>query len=105
MRESATAVASARSGMPSCGIASAAPAAKAKPEAEWPEGNDVDVGIFVCRASATRTRPRSGLGRLPRSFIGTLTTNEFMPTAARPVTAARRPLGPPTAKSTAAIPA
>ena len=85
-------------------MASATPAAKAKPEAEWPEGNEVDVGILTCRASSKRTTPRSGRGRLPANFIGTLTTNELRPTAAMPVTAARRPFLPPTANSSAAIP-
>ena len=89
--------------MPSAGIASATPAANAKPEAEWPDGNEVDVGIFTCRASSKRTTPRSGRGRWPANFIGMLTTNELSPTAAMPVTAARRPFLPPTAKSSAEI--
>ncbi len=38
------------------------------------------------------------------NFIGMLTTNELRPTAAMPVTAARRPFAPPTANSSAAIP-
>ena len=42
-------MASPRSGTPSAGSASATPAAKAKPDAEWPDGNDVDVDRR-CRA-------------------------------------------------------
>jgi len=46
--------------------------------------------------------PRSGRNRPPRYFIGWFTTNEAAPIAATPVSAARRPVGPP---NTASAPA
>ncbi len=67
-----------------------------------PEGNEVDVGIATQRSSGTWCPARSGRARLPSSFIGWFTTSEAAPIAATPVTAARRPAGPPNAASAAA---
>ena len=64
--------------------------AKASADAEWPEGNDVEVGIGTQRASGTSCPSRSGRARLPASFIGWFTTSEAAPIAATPVSG-----GPP----------
>ena len=93
-----------RNGAPSTGIEPATAPANANADAEWPDGNDVEVGIGTWRSSGTPAASRSGRSRLLASFIGRFTTAELMPTATSPVAAALRPRGPPSANSGAAAP-
>ena len=102
-REYATAAASARSGTARTGSSPATAPANANAEAEWPDGNDVLVGIVTQRSSGTPALSRSGRPRLLAVFMGMFTRAEFRPIAATPVRAARRPLLPPTTKIPAAI--
>ena len=66
--------------------------ANAKALAAWPDGNDVDRGIRICRASGTC----SGSGRLrpPIGLSTAFTSADVAATDARPAPAARRPDGP-----------
>ena len=78
------------------------PVAKAKAAAECPEGNEVETGILVCRASGTCSATRSGRRRPPSGFIPRFTTVAVTPTETRPLAAARRPRRPPKAARIAA---
>ena len=60
------------------------------------------VGIVTQRDSGTPAVSRSGLVRRLANFIGRFTIAEFAAIAATPVSAARRPVLPPTAKIPAA---
>ena len=91
-------------GAPTTGIDPPTAPANANADAEWPDGNEVEVGIGTRRASGTPAASRSGRSRLLASFIGRFTTAELIPTAMSPVAAALRPVGPPSANSAAAAP-
>jgi hypothetical protein len=57
--------------------------------------NDVDEGMVTHRCCGTPSPFRSGRQRSPIIFMGWFTTGDVAPTAASPVSAARRPCGPP----------
>ncbi len=96
--------ASPRSGTAIPGIVAATAPANANPAAECPDGKDVDVGIGTQRCSGTPAVSRSGRARPLANFIGRFTTAELMPMAATPVSAARRPLRPPSTNNAPAAP-
>ena len=102
-REYATAAASARSGNASHGTSRPTAVAKANPDAECPEGNDVDDGMATCRSCTTRAPARSGRLREASDFTPRLTNAEDTPTAATPAAAARLPRRPPNSASAAAM--
>src|SRR4051812_46432514 len=97
-------MANARKGGPSTGIEPATAPANANADAEWPDGNDVEVGIGGGRPSGPPADSRSGRARRLANFIGRFTTAELRPTATSPVVAALRPLFPPNTNSGAATP-
>ncbi len=80
--------------MASHGLSRLIAVAKAKAEAEWPEGNDVDDGMVTCRTLGTPAPARSGRCRADTDFTPRLTTAEVTPIASTPLAAARRPAGP-----------
>jgi hypothetical protein len=64
--------------------------AKAKADAEWPEGNDVEAGIRTFRPAGTATPARSGRARLSSPLATMFTVAEASPMLATPSSAARR---------------
>ena len=78
--------------------------AKAKAEAEWPEGNEVEVGMRTRRASGTYALSRSGRLRRLARLKTWLTVMEASPMAATPCRAERLPVEPPASAMTAAVP-
>src|ERR1700687_909356 len=75
-------------------------AAKANPDAAWPDGNDVEVGIRTLRPTGT---PRSGRCRAQMALTARFTSADVAPMASVPRSAARRPAPPPARASAAAI--
>ena len=78
------------------------PVANANAAAEWPEGNDVEIGIGTCRAIGTSWATRSGRRRLPSGLTTRFTNVAVTPTDASPSAAARRPRRPPATDSSPA---
>ena len=74
--------------------------AKAKAEAEWPDGNEEEIGMRTCRASGTSVR--SGRLRRLSSLTPRFTPPGARAMAASPRTAAPRPCRPPVTASPAA---
>ena len=67
-------------------------------------GNEVEIGMRVWRAIGTSAATRSGRRRPPSGLKTRFTTAAVTPIEARPVAAARRPVRPPVAASSAAVP-
>ena len=103
-REYATAAASALRGNASHGTSRPTAVAKANPDAECPEGNEVDDGMATWRSSTTRAPARSGRLRDAMVFTPRLTSADDTPMAATPAAAARLPRRPQNNASAAAIP-
>lgn len=101
-REYATTPARAWRGTATTGNRFPTPAAKANATAQWPEGNDSEVGICTCLAIGTPSPARSGRGRRPTRFTARLTRALVAATEIRPCAAARRPDRPPTSAIAAA---
>jgi hypothetical protein len=85
-----TAAATACSGSHATGSSSPTAVAKAKAEAEWPEGNDVEPGILTARPAGTLTPARSGRSRRSNPLPTRLAVAEASPMLATPSRAARR---------------
>jgi hypothetical protein len=81
----------------------ATPVANAEADAECPDGNDVERGIATWRATGNWWVSRSGRRRPPSGFRTTFTIADVTPTDTTPLTAARRPGGPPVVASRAAL--
>src|SRR4029077_16198277 len=77
--------------------------AKANPDAAWPDGNDVEVGIRTLRQTGTPTPARSGRCRAQMDLTARFTSADGPPMASVPRSAARRPAPPPARASAAAI--
>jgi len=90
--------------MPTCGHAALTPLAKAKADAEWPEGHDVERGIATWRVTGMSYICLSGRRRLPSGLSTRFTTADVRAMEARPFSAARRPRLPPPATSRAEHP-
>jgi len=103
-REYATAPARNRSGSASAGRSWPTDTAKANPDAECPEGKDLDDGISTYLSSGTPTPARSGRRRGYSDLTPIFTTAEVTPTDSIPRAAARLPAGPPKTASPAAMP-
>jgi hypothetical protein len=73
------AAARAWSGSQARGSSSPTAVAKAKAEAEWPEGNDVEPGILTLRPVGTLTPARSGRARLSSPLPTRLAVAEASP--------------------------
>ena len=67
-----------------CGHAALTPLAKAKADAEWPEGQDVERGIATWRVTGTSCICLSGRRRLPSGFSTRFTTADVRAMEARP---------------------
>src|SRR4051812_3734494 len=91
-------------GIPACGQAALTPLAKAKADAAWPEGHDVERGIETWRVTGTSYICLSGRRRLPSGLSTRLTTADVRGMEVRPFSAARRPRLPPDAASSAEQP-
>jgi hypothetical protein len=84
------AAATACSGSHARGSSSLTAVAKAKAEAECPEGNDVEPGILTLRPAGRFTPARSGRARLSSPLPTRLAVAEASPMLATPTRAARR---------------
>ena len=78
-------------------------AAKANPDAAWPDGNDVEAGIRTLRQTGTPAPARSGRCRAQMDLTARFTSADVVPMASVPRSAARRPAPPPARASAAAI--
>src|SRR2546430_12961855 len=78
-------------------------AAKANPDAAWPDGNDVEAGIRTLRQTGTPAPARSGRCRAQMDLTARFTSADVAPMASVPRSAARRPAPPPARASAAAI--
>ena len=78
--------------------------AKAKADAEWPEGHDVERGIVTWRATGMSYICLSGRRRFPIGLSTRLTTADVSAMDVNPFSAARRPRSPPHAASGAEQP-
>ena len=92
----------ARSGTVAAGDTWPTPVANAKAAAEWPEGNERELGIRTWRAAGMSTSRRSGRRRRASGLTATLTTVAVTPSEASPWAAARRPFVPLPSASSAA---
>lgn len=103
-REYDTSAAVAVSGRLTPGEAIPAPVANANADAAWPDGNDVERGIATRRAIGTLWTRRSGRRLRESGLTSRLTIAEVTAIDAKPLIAARRPLGPSATANPAALP-
>jgi hypothetical protein len=79
-----------------------APVAKAKADAAWPEGKELELGIGTWRRASSCSSSRSGRRRVVSGLATKLAKPEAMPSETSPRVAARRPPAPPRAAMPAA---